>query len=233
MEYGWGAGTVVRRRRLIEHLPGKHDQRTHGRGGVAFPPPVPGAAEFVGLSQAGADSALLALRGKEVAVVAGPDGKVVWADTSDRPTYVRFEAEEFKALRANGPDLTMTHNHPDGWTRAPGSARSKGTGPSRDDMMLAVDTNLKTMRVVSPGATYTIERPKGGWPPLARVKRVIAKHDEGTHSIFKAAIPSSTPKAGWPDGFEARLDFANATHWTTVNRLVADELGWAFTETPR
>lgn len=78
--------------------------------------------------------------------------EILNGETQHKTDRVNFTTGQLKQL----DDGVLTHNHPN------------GSGPSPQDIGLAIQWDMREIRVVTPdGDLYSVRRPKMRWPPLA------------------------------------------------------------------
>ena len=90
----------------------------------------------------------------ETGIVLGSNGKVLLRKRGDEG-QVGFTQEEIALMK----DQVFTHNHPSGNT----DRYSIGHAFSGDDYASGVNANVKEIRAVTKGYTFSMKRPKDGW----------------------------------------------------------------------
>lgn len=90
----------------------------------------------------------------ETGVVLDSDGKVLLKKKGD-DGQVTFTGREISLMK----DKILTHNHPSGNK----DRYSIGHAFSGDDYAASVECNLKELRAVTKGYTFSMKRPKRGW----------------------------------------------------------------------
>ena len=117
----------------------------------------------------------------------------------------------------------LTHNHP----RALGKSGIKAIGNSLSgkDVVLAVSSNAKEMRAVTPTYTFSIKRPaKGYWGVSPRevqqAFREIEREVTGDRQRYIA-------KRNYGN---SQLDRATITHYHEINKRLAKRFGWSYTK---
>lgn len=173
------------------HLPGEHDQLEHGNWADGDKSPTSQLPEaqrkdFLRLEQNFSQDTK-----REHAAAA-------WSTLSDRigstiTTYVgnsdtvKFDDHEMDMMRADG-NVVLTHNHP---IEAFGDAASV-IGLSPDDLTFAAEADLKEMRAIvaheSGYYTFSVERPKDGWPHPAAID-VFLRKDKKLGKLYSALLP--------------------------------------------
>lgn len=118
----------------------------------------------------------------------------------------------------------ITHNHP----RALGKSGIKAIGNSFSgkDVVLAVSSNAKEMRAVTPTYTFSIKRPKGGWGATPReVERAYRQiENQLTNEVRSGYL---TGKRAYVD---SSYDRATVTHYHKVMKRLAKRFGWSYTK---
>lgn len=118
----------------------------------------------------------------------------------------------------------LTHNHP----RALGKSGIKAIGNSFSgkDVVLAVSSNAKEMRAVTPTYTFSIKRPKGGWGATPReVERAYRQiENQLTNEVRSGYL---TGKRAYAD---SSYDRATVTHYHKVMKRLAKRFGWSYTK---
>lgn len=72
---------------------------------------------------------------------------------------IAFTEDEIK----NFKDKIITHNHPGGWHSPEGSMHRIGSSFSKEDILMAIHSDAKEIRAVTPNYTFYMKRPAGGW----------------------------------------------------------------------
>ena len=118
----------------------------------------------------------------------------------------------------------LTHNHP----RALGKSgiMAIGNSFSHHDITLAVSTNAREMRAVTPTYTFSIKRPKGGWGVSADEVRKAYREIENR-------LTNET-RSGYLTGRRAyansSYDRASVVHYHKVMKRLAKRFGWSYTK---
>lgn len=156
------------------------------------------------------------MRKREVGILYNKYGQEVFRQQGGK-SEVAFSREQQKLMK----DRILTHNHP-GTFGSKGVMRM-GTSLSGQDLVMAVSTNLKEIRAITPhGYTYSMKRPKGGWKATPReVADAYNRIDRQVHNKLSDYLYSS----GWNDHNVAR---ANIMHNNIVNREMAKLFGWKY-----
>jgi hypothetical protein len=101
-------------------------------------------------------------RETEKAYIFKDDGSIILEKTSNSVDSVSFNRFELSLMNNN----TLLHNHP----LHPGTEKTFigriGVSFSRQDIKVAINNNLKEMRVVTPTYQFIMKRPSGGWPSI-------------------------------------------------------------------
>ena len=118
----------------------------------------------------------------------------------------------------------LTHNHP----RALGKSGIKAIGNSfsGQDIALAVSSNAKEMRAVTPTYTFSIKRPKGGWGVSAsEVKKAYTQiNNQLTNEVRSGYL------TGRRSYSESSYDRATVTHFHNVMKRLSKRFGWSYTK---
>lgn len=72
---------------------------------------------------------------------------------------IAFTEDEIK----NFKDKIITHNHPGGWHTPEGSMHRIGSSFSKEDILMAIHSDAKEIRAVTPNYTFYMKRPASGW----------------------------------------------------------------------
>ena len=80
-------------------------------------------------------------------------------------TYAEFDSRRVPA------DSILIHNHPGYIGSAQGLASQVGNAFTGQDLETAATTNVKEIRAIAKGYTYSLKRPAGGWPSGTAMKR--------------------------------------------------------------
>ena len=72
---------------------------------------------------------------------------------------IAFTEDEIK----NFKDKIITHNHPGGWHSPEGSMHRIGSSFSKEDILMAIHSDAKEIRAVTPNYTFYMKRPASGW----------------------------------------------------------------------
>ena len=129
----------------------------------------------------------------------------------------------FRGAEGKMKDNIYTHNHP-------GDAGAPQTSFSEGDYVAAVTYNVKEMRAVAHGVTFSLKRPKTGW-------RVPGKDMQG---MIGAAFRDAKQKASSRLKYyvmnykgDKRQALARADHLMShmVNKMVAKKLGYEYSKT--
>lgn len=128
------------------HLPGRHDQRMHGRNGNLSP------KRAAALRDAAIKEHSDSIRNSpfEVAVVLDDKGRLLLKKGGDQNSVVftRDELMELKEIKG----LTLIHNHP-----------GESGSFSPPDVALAAQQDVAELRVVTGKRNYILKRPENGW----------------------------------------------------------------------
>ena len=120
-------------------------------------------------------------------------------------------------------DNIYTHNHP-GDSAAPHTSFSEG------DYVAAVTYNVKEMRAVAHGVTYSLKRPSTGWG-------MVGKDKQGIIGVtFKEAKQKATARLkhyvmNYKGDRKQALARADRIMSHMVNKMVAKKLGYEYTKT--
>lgn len=153
----------------------------------------------------------------EVGVVLDRKGNIL-VRREGKAREVRFSKEELKLMKDN----VLTHNHPSALGRSGVSAI--GQPFSKEDLILAVDRNVKEIRAVTPTYTFSIKRPKGGWKVNWKdISKVVDNANQKYYNKFNSYIRNYKGKE------HTAIERANALHWHLVNKEVAKKMGWNYT----
>ena len=123
----------------------------------------------------------------------------------------------FKGAESKMKDSIYTHNHPNGMSLSP------------DDYVVAATYNLKEMRVVTKGVTYSLKRPASGWG-------LAGKDKQGVIGVaFSDAKKSVTARLkhyvmNYKGDKQQALGRADRIMSHMVNRLAAKKLGWDYSK---
>ena len=123
----------------------------------------------------------------------------------------------FKGAESKMKDNIYTHNHP------------SGSSFSTDDYVVAATYNLKEMRVVTKGVTYSLKRPKSGWG-------LVGKDKQGAIGVaFSDAKKSVTARLkhyvmNYKGDKQQALGRADRIISHMVNKLAAKKLGWDYSK---
>ena len=90
----------------------------------------------------------------ETGIILGSNGKVLLRKKGDG-SQVSFTNEEMALMK----DKVFTHNHPSGNT----DRYSIGHAFSGNDYAAGVEADVKELRAVTKGYTFSMKRPKNGW----------------------------------------------------------------------
>ncbi len=153
-------------------------------------------------------------RTTEKAYVLDEKGNVVLSKEGayDRVVFTKEEAEKFR-------NNIFTHNHP------------KVSSFSNNDIELAVNYNMKEIRVVGDGYVHIIERPADGWSHWRREAITNAKTGKRTyldvHISDKSNEIYNRNLKLINEGF---IDpkMADMAHWRVVWEELSEELGFKF-----
>ena len=169
-------------------------------------------------------------RKTETARAITDDGRVVNI-TVGRGTHDRAHID----VRLVPRDAVLTHNHPSAYDepvyvnglRVGVSGGGTGMGArmvtsiSGDDVRLAIRTNAKEVRAVSPTYTYSIRRPRGGWGNVSPEEIQREWYDEARRFQLENL---SYARSG-----REQLGRFNAVLSHAVTRKLANKYGWTYT----
>jgi hypothetical protein len=82
---------------------------------------------------------------------------------------ISFTNEEIAKIK----NTIFTHNHPSGLQYEDKSIRRTGNSFSWEDINLAIKSNVKEIRAVTPVLTFSMKRPANGWPDLEKAKALF------------------------------------------------------------
>lgn len=128
----------------------------------------------------------------------------------------------FKGAESKLKDNIYTHNHP-GFPGTPHTSFSEG------DYVAAVTYNVKEMRAVAHGVTFSLKRPKTGW-------RVPGKDMQGMIGVtFKEAKQKVSARLkhyvmNYKGDRQQALARADRIMSHMVNKMVAKKLGYEYTK---
>lgn len=118
----------------------------------------------------------------------------------------------------------LTHNHP----RALGKSgiNAIGNSFSGHDIALAITSNAKEIRAVTPTYTFSLKRPKGGWGVSAKEAKAVFNSisNQVTNEMRGQYL---TGNRGYS---QASYDRASVVHFHTVMRRLSKRYGWNYTK---
>lgn len=120
-------------------------------------------------------------------------------------------------------DAILTHNHPNSIGRK--GILKIGNSFSKEDIMTAVEMNVKEMRAVTPTYTFSIKRPKEGWNigDAKSFKREYSK-------IYKSVDKEMRQYMSKRGSSKTSIERAMATFYHKVNTELAKKYGWDYTK---
>jgi hypothetical protein len=125
----------------------------------------------------------------ETAVAFDKDGNII-IDKRGQATSVSFTNDEMSKMK-NG---ILTHNHPRGWSSPENSLGRIGNSFSKDDISLAINTDLSEIRAVTPHYTFIMKRPANGWPDLQQSIKEWNQTERVMRNNFDNIISQSNNK---------------------------------------
>lgn len=131
---------------------------------------------------------------------------------------VTFSVEECRCMK----DTIVTHNHPSGWSYPENSIMRIGNSFSKEDLLLAVDSDMYETRVVTPNYTFVLKRPDKGWGvTIENLAKSIAEADSYIENENSKFIKRNiiTPEQ------------AAITHWHKLCKRISEKYGWAYSKT--
>ena len=128
----------------------------------------------------------------------------------------------FKGAEGKMKDNIYTHNHP-------GDAGAPHTSFSEGDYVAAVTYNVKEMRAVAHGVTYSLKRPSTGWGMAGKDKQGIIG------VTFKEAKQKVSARLkhyvmNYKGDRQQALARADRIMSHMVNKMVAKKLGYEYTK---
>ena len=116
----------------------------------------------------------------------------------------------------------LTHNHPSA-LKFRGILRI-GASFSKEDISLAINTNAKEMRAVTPTYTFSVKRPKSGWGVTAGE---IAKVYNHINNLVWNQREDYHYKSG--EGND-QINRAAITHHHKIMKMLAKRYGWNYSK---
>lgn len=100
-----------------------------------------------------------------------------------------------------------------------------GNSFSKEDIMTAMEMNVKEMRAITPTYTFSIKRPKGGWNigDMKSFKREYKK-------IEKAVDKGMREYMSQRGNSKTSIERAIATYYHKLNSELAKKYGWLYTK---
>lgn len=152
----------------------------------------------------------------ESAIVIDKKGNIVF-DKRGGSRQVYFTRQEVNNMRDN----VLTHNHPS--SLGSRGVTSLGSTFSREDINLAISSNLKEIRAVTPhGYTYSLKRPSKGWG--TSINEVNASY-KAIETRVRRNLNKYLDKVGRNETTYAR---ANRLHHHFINKELARKYGWIY-----
>lgn len=126
-------------------------------------------------------------RDVEGIAIVGKDGKILGVNTKGIDNAVEVKTNKY-ATKAALKDAWMTHNHP-GARLGDNIAGRIGSSLSGADLRVAANFDTKGIRAVTKnGYTYSVERPKGGWPSGARMANMWSSVRDFEHTVLRETL---------------------------------------------
>lgn len=153
----------------------------------------------------------------ETSVAFDKDGKIILNKRGESRS-VSFTKEECERMK----DAIVTHNHPFGWGYPEKSIMRIGNSFSKEDILLAVNSNMYETRVVTPNYTFVLKRPEKGWGVTIKdLSKDIAEIDRYIENENKNFIKRKilTPQQ------------AAITHWHELCKRISEKYGWKYFKT--
>lgn len=138
-----------------------------------------------------------------------------------------------KLPKGNYKDSILTHNHP-GEGMGNNMAGRIGKPFSADDIRLAVNYNVKEIRAVTKGYTYSIKRPEKGWfyDRSSRARMVSAfggKSNQYSISKFVKRSEYAKNKVAVRNNYQETRDRIDVVTNHQTLKEICKELGWIYT----
>lgn len=152
----------------------------------------------------------------ESAILIDKNGDIVF-DKKGGKRQVRFTQKEVDGMKDN----VLTHNHPS--SLGSRGVMSLGSSFSKEDIDLAVSSNLKEIRAVTPhGYTYSLKRPSKGW---GASRNEVNVSYQAIEKRVRRNLDKYLEKVGRNETTYAR---ANRLHSHLINKELAREYGWIY-----
>ena len=155
----------------------------------------------------------------ETAVVVDANGNIVWKKKGGKASVV---IDDSTKLTNN----ILTHNHPAIGTDVKGRPLAH-VSFSDKDIITAVSSNAKGIRVITQGGThFSLMRPEGGWGVSSKnIGRVVGQAKRLANKQLK----------GYFDGYHGAHRYTagarvEQVYWHRVTQILASEYGWKYTK---
>ena len=150
----------------------------------------------------------------ETGVVFDKNGKVL-VDKRGEATSVRFTNDEITKMK----DAVLTHNHPRGWRFGEKELGRIGSSFSREDILLAIHSDMAEVRAVTPNYTFSLKRPQKGWGIdedgfLRQYEAFDDSLDKECRRLIKDGIIS--------------VNQINAAYYHLLNKQLSKKFGWSY-----
>ncbi len=151
----------------------------------------------------------------ESAIILDSKGRIV-LDKRGARYSVGFTQDDIDKMK----DMVVTHNHP----RALGKTGIAAIGHSfsMQDIVLAVNANVKEIRAVTPTYTFSLKRPAKGWG--VSPKQVEVAYREAGKEV-KMEMRKYLNKVGRTQSSYDRVD---ASYYNQINKRLAAKFGWIY-----
>lgn len=149
------------------------------------------------------------------------DGKEAFAKGGNNNSVMLTEADLAKLPK----DGIFTHNHPSALSRS-GILRI-GNSFSPDDVRLAIMTNAREIRAVTPTYTFSLKRPAKGWGvSYSAIKTLLNRASYSLSRRNETYILGND----YSHYNTTRAEREAVTHWHTVMKEAAKTFGWIYTK---
>lgn len=155
-------------------------------------------------------------KGFETSVVYNRNGEAL-LDKKGQSRSVSFTAEECRKMK----NAIVTHNHPSGWQYPKKSIMRIGNSFSKQDLMLAVGTDMAETRAVTPNFTFVMKRPEKGWG---------ITNDALSRAIDEIDLEIKTENQNLINYGLITIEQASVTHWHKLCKKVSEKCGWEYSK---